>query len=282
MAAIKLFQVSNFLKRTIFGAIFVIVLIAGIVINPIAFFAIFLGITLLSTYEFYKLILQTNCNPQITLGLFGTAMLFSACFFYAYLNNYLVFSLFILTTVLIPIAELYRKKKNPFANIAYTFMGLLYVALPFSLLNFLVFPFGDNEFNWKILMGVFVLIWANDTIAYLVGVNFGKHRLFERISPKKSWEGSIGGGIITLGLAWVISMYSRELTPIQWIITGAIVVVFGSLGDLVESMLKRSLKIKDSGSIIPGHGGLLDRFDAILLVSPLIFVFLQIIKEYFH
>ncbi|WP_321280296.1 phosphatidate cytidylyltransferase [Marinifilum fragile] len=273
---------GNFLTRTFFGAIFVIVLIAGIVIHPIAFFAVFMGITILSSFEFYKLIQKNNCVPQIATGLIGAALLFTSCFAYTYFNSSSLFALFIPLLVLIPIFEMYRKKENPFGNIAYTFMGLLYVALPFSLLNFMVFPFGNNEFHWEILMGIFVLIWANDTGAYLVGVNFGKHRLFERISPKKSWEGSIGGAVITLIIAYLISLYSKELTSVQWIITGAIVVVFGSMGDLVESLLKRSINIKDSGSLIPGHGGLLDRFDALLLVSPMIFVFLQIINEFFR
>ena len=281
-STINFFQVGNFVKRTFFGAIFVIILIAGIIIHPIAFFAVFLGITLLGNYEFYKLIQKANCIPQIIPGLISTTLLFIACFTYAYFNSTILFALFVLSTVLIPIIELYRKKENPFGNIAYTFMGLIYVALPFSLLSFLVFPFGDQKFHWEILMGVFVMIWANDTGAYLVGVNFGKHRLFERISPKKSWEGSIGGAIATLLIAWACSVLSSDLTMIQWFIAGIIVVIFGSFGDLVESLLKRSINIKDSGTILPGHGGVLDRFDAILLVSPMVFIFLQVINEFFH
>ncbi|WP_421918122.1 phosphatidate cytidylyltransferase [Marinifilum sp.] len=272
----------NFLTRALFGLIFVVVLVTGIVIHPISFFVIFLGITLLASYEFYKLIQKHDCVPQITTGLIGAALLFTSCFVYKYFNNSSLFALFVPSLVVIPIFEMYRKKENPFGNIAYTFMGILYIALPFSLLNFLAFPFQDNEFHWEILMGVFVLIWANDTGAYLVGINLGKHRLFERISPKKSWEGSIGGAIITIAIAYLISLYTKDLTTIEWIITGAIVVAFGSMGDLVESLLKRSINIKDSGTIIPGHGGLLDRFDALLLVSPMIFVFLQVINEFFR
>lgn len=275
-------QVGNFIKRAIFGAIFAIILVTGIVIHPIAFFAIFLGITLLTVYEFLTLIKKNTCSPQILSALISTGLLFTSCFVYAYIGSSLLFALFVLVTVLIPIVEMYRKKSNPFGNISYTLMGILYVAVPFSLLNFLVFPFGDNVFHWKILMALFILIWANDSGAYIVGVNFGKNRLFERISPKKSWEGSIGGAVITLLISWVISMYSDDLNLVQWLIIGLIVIVFGSFGDLVESLLKRSLKIKDSGNIIPGHGGLLDRFDAILLVSPMVFVFLQVIKEFFH
>ncbi|WP_180327173.1 phosphatidate cytidylyltransferase [Labilibaculum manganireducens] len=273
---------GNFIKRTLSAAIFAIVLIAGITLHPIGFLVVFLGITLLGTFEFYKLAKKANSTPQCYTGMFAAGILFLACFANTYLNNSGIFLLFAVTVVMIPIIELYRKKENPFVNIAFTLLGLLYVALPFSLLNYMVFPFNSHQFHYEIILGVFVMIWANDTGAYLVGVNFGKHRLFERISPKKSWEGSIGGAIITLGIAWLYSNYSNDLTLIQWLVTGVIVVVFGSIGDLVESLFKRSINIKDSGNILPGHGGILDRFDAILLVSPMVFVFLQTIKEFFH
>jgi phosphatidate cytidylyltransferase len=282
ISTIKIYQVGNFIQRTLSAAIFAIVLIAGITLHPIGFLAVFLGITLLGTFEFYKLAKKANSSPQCVTGMLAAGILFLACFANTYLNSSSVFLLFSLTVVMIPIIELYRKKENPFANIAFTFLGLLYVALPFSLLNYMVFPFNDQQFHYEILLGVFVLIWANDTGAYLVGVNFGKHRLFERISPKKSWEGSIGGAITTIGIAWLCSIYLSDLTLIQWLIIAVIVFVFGSLGDLVESLFKRSINIKDSGNILPGHGGILDRFDAILLVSPMVFVFLQAIKEFFN
>lgn len=273
---------GNFITRTLFGAIFVIVLIAGIVIHPLAFYPIFLAITLLTNYEFYKLIQKNQSSPQIITGLVAAFLTFTSLFAYKYLNIYLFVYLLIPVLVSIPIIEMYRKKENPLGNIASTLMGLIYVTIPFALLNYLVFPFGDNQYHWEILMGVFLLIWANDTGAYLVGVNFGKHRLFERISPKKSWEGSIGGAIITLSIGYLISIFSSDLNLVSWLLISIIVVLFGSLGDLVESMLKRNVGIKDSGTLIPGHGGLLDRFDAILLVSPMVFMLLQIIKEYFH
>ena len=129
-------------------------------------------------------------------------------------------------------------------------------------------------------MGIFILIWVNDTGAYLVGVNFGKHRLFERISPKKSWEGSIGGGLATLLVAFGCAYFSQELSLILWLAVGLIVAVVGGLGDLVESLFKRSIKVKDSGSMLPGHGGILDRFDAIFIVSPVVYVFLEFVKAF--
>ncbi len=270
------------LTRILFGSLFGIVLILGITTHPITFFILFFTIVVLGTFEFYSLAKKNGHVPQTLMGLLGSALLFGACFLFVYFNNLVAFWVFILIVSLIPVVEMYRKKANSFGNIAYTFMGIVYVALPFSLLNFIVFPFGDVAFHWQILMGIFILIWANDTGAYLVGVNFGKHRLFERISPKKSWEGSFGGALTTLLTGFIISRYFKDLNATEWLITSAIVIVFGSLGDLTESLLKRSIKVKDSGKIIPGHGGLLDRFDAILLISPVFFVFFQVLKKYFH
>jgi len=268
--------VGNFIKRTLSAAIFAIVLIAGITLHPIGFLAVFLGITLLGTFEFYKLAKKANSSPQFVTGMLAAGFLFLACFADLHLNITSIFLLLAVTIVMLPIIELYRKKENPFANIAFTLLGLLYVALPFSLLNYMVFPFNDQQFHYEIILGVFVMIWANDTGAYLVGVNFGKNRLFERISPKKAGEGSIGGSIITLVVPWLYSNYSDDLTQVQWLVTGVIVVVFGSIGDLVESLFKRSMSIKDSGTAIPGHGGFLDRFDGLLLSIPFIVTFLEI------
>ncbi len=236
----------------------------------------------MGTYEFYQLAKKANCSPQVYIGLFVATLLFISCFAANYFSFTSIFLLIGFFLVLIPIIELYRKKKNPFTNIAFTFLGLLYVALPFSLLNYMAFPFNDQEFHFQIILGVFIMIWANDTGAYVFGVTFGKHRLFERISPKKSWEGSIGGAITTLVIAYLYSLYSHDLTLIQWLLIAIIVVIFGSLGDLVESLFKRCINIKDSGKILPGHGGVLDRFDAILLVSPMVFILLEVIKEFFH
>lgn len=122
------------------------------------------------------------------------------------------------------------------------------------------------------------MLWTNDTGAYLAGRFFGKHKLFERISPKKTWEGSIGGGILTIGVAFILSVYFTNLDQTNWIVLAILVAVFGGLGDLVESMLKRSLNIKDSGNLLPGHGGILDRFDGLLLSIPFIYSYLYLIS----
>ncbi len=272
---------GDLLQRTIYGGIFALTLVLAIVVHPILFILVFLIITLLSVHEFYKLI-SNNEKPQIRNGLITSGLLFLGCFFQAYLSFNLILVLFILSAVAIPIYEMFRKKSNPINNIGATIQGIVYVALPFSLLNFIVFPFGDQQYHWDILMGVILLIWINDTGAYLVGSKIGKHKLFERISPKKTWEGSIGGAVTAIIASVLISFYATDLHTFEWIIIGILVVIFGSLGDLAESLFKRSLKVKDSGDLIPGHGGLLDRFDALLLASPMVFAFLQILKEYFR
>ncbi|WP_154198793.1 phosphatidate cytidylyltransferase [Ancylomarina sp. 16SWW S1-10-2] len=271
---------SDFIKRALTAVLFVIILLAGINLHPIGFIATFLGIALLATYEFYGLIKKANASPQFVTGMIAVVVLFAAAILHCYCGKIILYQLLLLLVFLTFIIELYRKKDNPFANIAYTIMGVVYVALPFALLIYLVFLNGINHFSPDIVMGIFILIWVNDTGAYLVGVNFGKHRLFERISPKKSWEGSIGGGIATLLTAWGCAYFSQELSLILWISVGLIVAVVGGLGDLVESLFKRSIKVKDSGSMLPGHGGILDRFDAIFIVSPVVYVFLEIVKEF--
>ncbi len=140
------------------------------------------------------------------------------------------------------------------------------------MLNHIVFL--EGVFNGKILLGIFILIWASDSGAYVFGVTMGKNKLFERISPKKTWEGFIGGVVISQVAAFLLSRYFGDLGYLHWGIIAGIVAVFGTLGDLVESMIKRSVKIKDSGKILPGHGGILDRFDSLLFTIPVIFTYL--------
>jgi phosphatidate cytidylyltransferase len=149
------------------------------------------------------------------------------------------------------------------------------VSLPFALLNNILYF--NEEWNPYLLLAVFIIIWVNDTFAYLVGSTLGKHRLFERISPKKSWEGFVGGAVAALGAGYVLSLFIIDLAWWQWLIFSLLVVVFGTFGDLMESFIKRSVKVKDSGRLIPGHGGLLDRFDSMLLVVPIIYFYLLLI-----
>jgi phosphatidate cytidylyltransferase len=174
------------------------------------------------------------------------------------------------------ISELFRRQENPIHNWAYFILGQVFIALPFSLLSFILFIDGYQPL---VLLSVFVTIWVNDTGAYLVGVTFGKNRLFERISPKKSWEGFVGGALAALASGYVFSLLIPEISLLNWFIFSEIIVIFGTLGDLIESLLKRTIHVKDSGNVIPGHGGLLDRFDSMLLAAPVVFIFLSFLFE---
>jgi phosphatidate cytidylyltransferase len=189
-----------------------------------------------------------------------------------------VFIPYLITLIYLMVAELYLKQEDPIHDWAYTMMSQLYIALPFSLLNVLAFRSvgSDIVYTWHVALSVFVFLWINDTGAYLCGSLLGKHKLFPRISPGKSWEGSIGGAVVVLAVAAAISIYIDNvmLTLPQWLGLGLVVVVFGTWGDLVESLFKRTLGIKDSGSILPGHGGMLDRFDSSLLAIPAAVVYL--------
>jgi phosphatidate cytidylyltransferase len=181
------------------------------------------------------------------------------------------------------LAELFLESKRPFSQIGHYLMGLLYVTLPLWLLIMIAHlpeSLGTNlGYHPNRVFGLLWLVWTNDTMAYLVGSKIGKHKIFERISPKKTWEGTIGGAICTIIMAWAMSMYlPHDFTSKEWLVIGALVGLFGTLGDLVESMLKRSVGVKDSGSLLPGHGGLLDRFDAFIFVIPIVWVAIMLMK----
>jgi len=212
----------------------------------------------------------------------GTAYILSTLIASGILE-YRFFLLLIPFIVLIMIMELYRGQEKPFDSLAHTLFGLIYTAAPFSLFPFSAFgreginsllPFTDIIFSPGLVIGFFVLLWVNDTGAYLTGITMGKHRLMERISPKKSWEGFIGGVIFAVLFAWLLSGWLGVLDTGGWIVVAMIVAVSGTFGDLIESMLKRSTGIKDSGTIMPGHGGFMDRFDSTLLSFPLVFLFI--------
>ena len=171
--------------------------------------------------------------------------------------------------------KLYKRDvKKPFTNIAFTFLGVLYVAIPFALL--VIIAFAKGYYSYQLVIGCLLLHWASDTGAYFAGVRFGKTKLFERVSPKKSWEGSIGGTLTALAMAYIVSLYFSDLLLWQWMTLAGIIIIAGTYGDLVESMFKRSIEVKDSGTFIVGHGGFLDRFDGLLLSTPFIVAFLKI------
>jgi phosphatidate cytidylyltransferase len=267
---------KNFIQRTISGAIFVAIIIASILLSPYAFAVVFVIITALAMHEFYKLTHKPGeTDVNFMAGVTGGVLLFICSFLYAYnLVSFPVYPVYGLYVLLVLIAELFRKKKNPVNNWAYFLLGQVYIALPFSLLNFILFISG---FQPILLMAVFITLWVNDTGAYVTGMLFGKHKMFERISPKKTWEGFIGGAFFALLSGYVFSRFIPDISLIQWLIFSELVVIFGTLGDLSESLIKRTEQVKDSGNVIPGHGGILDRFDSMLMAAPVIFIYLKII-----
>jgi phosphatidate cytidylyltransferase len=267
------------LQRSITGAIFVIVLISCISFNQYTFFSLFFLITILGIKEFYTIAKIGENKPQPIYGTFLAGLMFFIFFIDAFfIHNSRVILLLIPFVYVLFFTELYLKKNYPFRDIAYTIIGLVYVALPFSLLNYIVhYKMYVTEYNPTILLGMFFMIWANDTGAYLSGRYFGKRKLFERISPKKTWEGAIGGALVALTTAYIVSKFFKELAPEHWYALGIIIVVAGNFGDLIESLYKRSKNIKDSGTILPGHGGILDRFDSLLYSIPFIFTYLAVV-----
>ncbi len=266
----------NNLTQRVIAAIFGIVLIVlAVYISEWTYFALFLCICILTQLEFYKLLGLDGMLPLKYNGVMVGCLLF--CISFLVEKGLLPHTYYLLVfpaVASIFFIKLYKKADaKPFTNIAYTICGIFYVAVPFAMLNLTVFSTG--VYSYQIALGCLFLFWASDTGAYFSGVRFGKTQLFARISPKKSWEGSIGGAITALITALVLSYNYHDLHPWQWLVVGGIIVITGTYGDLVESLFKRGIAIKDSGKVIPGHGGFLDRFDGLLLSSHFIMVFLK-------
>ncbi|MBJ6117514.1 phosphatidate cytidylyltransferase [Pontibacter sp. BT310] len=259
----------------IIGVLGAALFVGSILVSEWTYFVLFLLLTIVGLLEFYRLAATQGIKPNITIGATLGALFYILIFL---IEKELVRSELLYLTLpllgLVFVLELYRKQPQPFTNIAFTLLGVLYIALPFGLLHKLGYL--NDTYAWQPILGLMLLIWASDTGAYIAGKNFGKRKLFPRISPGKTWEGWAGGMLLTLAVAYGLSVYFQDLALYQWLGIGVIVSVFGVFGDLVESMLKRSLDVKDSGTLLPGHGGILDRFDSLIIVIPFIVAFLQI------
>jgi phosphatidate cytidylyltransferase len=275
---------NNFIVRTITGVLFVAAVVTCF-LNPRAMVLLFALVTGMSIWEFSGLV---NNRPAVTINRFistvaGVYLFFAMAGYNSGLTPSSVFIPYLVSIIYLLVAELYLKAEDPIHNWAYTMLSQIYIALPFSLLNVLAFQNNGNEIQYTNMapLSVFVFLWMNDTGAYLCGSLLGKHKLFPRISPGKSWEGSIGGGILVMLIAvgiWYLTeqhgMNDLGLNAFEWAGLGLTVVIFGTWGDLIESLFKRTLGIKDSGNILPGHGGMLDRFDSSLLAIPAVVVYL--------
>ena len=271
---------KNLIIRAITGALFVIVLVGGIVLNPYSLLLLFTVITALTVWEFTTIVnrhMHLHVNRFITTV--AAAYLFVAV--WAFNTNIMgseVFIPYLISLIYLLVSEIYFDRPDNIQSWGMTFMAQLYIALPFASLNTLCFistPAGVTYYYWYAL-SLFIFLWASDTGAYLVGSWLGKHRLFPRISPHKSWEGSIGGGIIASFIPFAETL-SDMTSRLLWAGLAVLTVIVGTWGDLVESVLKRRLGIKDSGHILPGHGGMLDRFDSSLLAIPAAVVYVYTI-----
>lgn len=272
---------KNLIIRALTGIIFVVVLISAIYIHPIFFLILFCIITGLTLWEFGGLVKHyENANLQRTVNVLGGVYLFIATFVYANgLTDGKIFLPYLLFIMLTMIAELYYKAPNPINNWAFTLFAQVYCAGSFSILNFIGAEPGTPgvmSYTPLFIMAIFIFVWLDDTGAYLVGSLIGKHKLFERISPKKSWEGFFGGLILSLASSQAFAWFATEINRMNWLGLAATVVLFGTWGDLIESLLKRTLGVKDSGNVLPGHGGMLDRFDSVMLAVPASYIYIEL------
>lgn len=270
---------KSFIQRAITGVLFVAVLIGGILYHPLSFAILFAVIIALAINEFCNLMnKQEGVSMNKPISILGGLFLFFA-FFYYEINpeSTAIFIPYLAILLYLMISELYLKKINPLHNWAYACMSQLYIALPLSMLNVLAFQ-NPGEYNAILPLSIFIFLWANDTGAYCVGVLIGKHRLFPRISPKKSWEGSVGGSVVSIAAAIALAQFQPDISVSVWIGYALVVVVFGTWGDLTESLLKRTIQVKDSGNILPGHGGILDRFDSSLMAIPAVVTYFYLVS----
>lgn len=265
---------SNFWQRAITGTLFVLAVVAGTILSEWSFFILLFAINFLCLLEFFELMLPDKNWIEKYLGVIAGSVInlmfvfiirgdLSQSWFYHLIPVFMI--LFFV--------KLYEKTGREFDTLAYQILGIVYICLPLSMLGDFGY-FNALNYSYSLPLGFFILQWSSDTFAYLVGRQFGKHKLFERISPKKTMEGSIGALILTVAMGYGLSLFWDDISRTDWMIVAALVVVFGTFGDLTESLLKRNINIKDSGSLLPGHGGFLDRFDGVFFSVPAVYFYL--------
>jgi phosphatidate cytidylyltransferase len=286
-----------FQQRATTAIIFSIVMLTGLFWNAWSFHLLFLIIATGSVWEFLNMTLPDEphktlrkvigasvglgifvLNIAVGEGLSGHSMIPNWPQSASIFPPEIVINLLMSLSFLLLILELFLKATLPFNNVALTLFSVFYLALPFSLLSRFTSYSNTENFTPNVVAGILFLTWANDSFAYLVGSKIGKTPFFLRVSPKKTWEGTIGGGIFCMMTAGIIAQFFTQLGLIDWLIVGGIIAVFGTLGDLVESLLKRSVGVKDSGNFMPGHGGFLDRFDAFIFCIPFVYFYLSFVK----
>lgn len=268
---------NNFTKRIIFGLIYLALVVFSTLLGPVYFYSLFFIFLGFSLYEFLKMIELKSLYPYIlAITSFALAIISNDDIINLEdgLSQKIIAAFVTFIVYFTFITALISSRKVAIQYLGRIFLSLAYIIIPFSLLIKLPYLNFHNVFDSSIILGIFILIWSNDVFAFLIGKNFGKHKLIERVSPNKTVEGFLGGFIFTFIAGFIISKFCQGISPIQWFAIAIIVSVFGVLGDLIESMFKRQANLKDSSNFIPGHGGFLDRLDSIIFATPFIYIYL--------
>jgi len=268
---------NNLTKRILFGLIYVATIVFSSILGPIYFYSLFFIFLIICLYEFLRIIELKSLYPYIlAVAFYSTAILSNQNIIAIEdkMSHKLMVSVMAFLLFFTMISALISSRKIAIQYLGRIFLTLIYLVIPFTLLIKLPYFTMDKSFDSTIILGVFILIWSNDIFAFIIGKNFGKTKLIERVSPNKTVEGFLGGFIFTFIAGYFISIYCDSVYAIQWFSIAIIVSVFGVLGDLIESMFKRQAGIKDSSSLIPGHGGFLDRLDSVIFAVPFIYIYL--------
>jgi phosphatidate cytidylyltransferase len=270
--------VKELITRTFSGLIYAAVMIGSITIHPLVFLVVFLFILILGMIEFYRICSITGSSPMQVPGIVSGVIIFLTFFLIRYAGVPRTMLLIIPASMLIlMILPMFRQKGNPIFSTSLTFLGIIYISLPIAVFNFLIYHPYKGGFDYQVVLFLFLILWLNDTGAYITGKLIGKHKMFPRISPKKSWEGLAGGLLVASLTTWLSHPLFPDI-PIWhlWILC-PVIVITGTFGDLVESSWKRTVGIKDSGKLMPGHGGILDRFDSLILAAPAAFITINLL-----
>lgn len=271
---------NNFTLRTITGALFVIVIIGSVLINHWVFASLFLLVVLAGYWEFIRMCKSINVYPSKIAGILMAILAYAiiVSWNFGVLPDAGLYFL-LLIPVILAVFELSRITSTSLQNVAMGVFGIVWIAVPLALLS--GFFNLAEEHKWRqtgLLLGFFLILWIYDSGAYIFGSLFGKHKMLERVSPKKSWEGFAGGTLAGLLVAYLISASFTEFSAAIWLVIGLTIIAAGTAGDLIESMFKRNAGVKDSGTILPGHGGILDRFDAVLIAAPVVYILIRLLR----
>lgn len=269
---------SELVKRTLSGAVYVAVVVGTIVWLPDFFCTLVALLCFGALHEYYSLMKATRLTSVLGSLAGGFVMTYAmdSLMLGRVVVAYWDLAIYLIMIIILLVSELFWKAEDPIRNWGIILTGQMMIALPFSLMNYVM-----ASSQW-LMLAVFVLIWVNDSGAYLVGSTLshrpgGNHKMFPRVSPGKSWEGLVGGILLTLVAGYIFSVYVADYSWWQWLLLALGISVAATLGDLTESLFKRTLGVKDSGRFMPGHGGVLDRFDSLLLATPVVFILLLLI-----